>query len=89
MPRRRSVTNSSRIHQASRRRQFTLAKERREREDDLTLRGNSMELIVGKDGRNYYESELSQEDQKYTGWHWCSDRKAFYRWDNFVSKDDA
>ena len=79
----RNFIIGSRIDQASRRRQFGLEKERQ------TLRGNIMELTIGKDGRTYYESELSQEDQKYTGWHWCSDRKAFYRWDNFVSKDDA
>lgn len=79
----RNFTIGSRIDQASRRRQFGLERERQ------TLRGNIMELTIGKDGRKYYESELSQEDQKYTGWHWCSDRKAFYRWDNFVSKDDA
>jgi hypothetical protein len=78
-----NFTIGSRIDQASRRRQFGLEKERQ------TLRGNIMELTIGKDGRKYYESELSQEDQRYTGWHWCSDRKAFYRWDNFVSKDDA
>ena len=38
-------------------------------------------LVTEKKGLKYYESDVSQDDQKYTGWYWCSDRKAFYRWD--------
>ena len=33
-------------------------------------------------GLKYYESS---ETQKYSGWYWCSDRKAFYRWDKLIN----
>ena len=42
---------------------------------------NDLKVTIGQDGRKYYESDLKQEDQKYMGWYWCSERKAFYRWD--------
>lgn len=89
MHRKRSINNGSRINQASRRRQFGIGKLRLEQEDELTLRGNNMQLTVGQDGRKYYESELKQEDQKYIGWYWCSDRKAFYRWNDLIGKDEV
>lgn len=41
--------------------------------------------VVIKNGVKYYESEVSQENQKYTGWHWCSDTKAYYRWDGLMA----
>ena len=41
-----------------------------------------------RNGLKYYESDVSQDDQKYTGWYWCSDRKAFYRWDLLQAQRD-
>ena len=41
-----------------------------------------------KNGLKYYESELSQDEQKHTGWYWCSDRMAYYRWDGLMGIKD-
>jgi hypothetical protein len=34
----------------------------------------------------FFESELPQEKQEYTGWYYCSERKAYYRWDKFIGE---
>ena len=36
-----------------------------------------------RNGLKYYES-ANLEPQKYLGWYWCSDRLAFYRWDELI-----
>ena len=37
-------------------------------------------------GMRFFESELPQEKQEYTGWYYCSERKAYYRWDKFIGE---
>lgn len=46
-------------------------------------------LTIDKNGLKYYESDLKQKDQKYMGWYWCSERKAFYRWDGVQDREEA
>ena len=36
-----------------------------------------------RNGLKDYES-ANLEPQKYLGWYWCSDRLAFYRWDELI-----
>ena len=46
---------------------------------------NEVDVAIDRHGRKYHESDLKQEDQKYKGWYWCSERVAFFRWDGIVS----
>ena len=32
----------------------------------------------------YYESDIPQSEQQYNGWYYCSERKAYYRWSEFI-----
>ena len=33
----------------------------------------------------FHESKIPQKEQEYTGWYYCSERKAYYRWDEFIN----
>lgn len=38
--------------------------------------------VETRGGLKYFESE--NKNQKYSGWYWCYERKAYYRWDQFL-----
>lgn len=42
-----------------------------------------METENMKDMLKYNESNTPQNEQKHKGWYWHSERKEFYRWDNY------
>ena len=43
--------------------------------------------MIIKDTREYVESEIPQEEQKYQGWFWHKENKTFVRWSDFIETE--